>query len=218
MVLRPVYHPQEDEQNMQYPYRATERLDQGTWQTPYGAEYQTTAHDSNCVLPQGPPAQYDQTQFATPYAAPNGENTTYYENTPQHPAYDTNWQNQDQPVHGQQQYNYAPAYEATPSNPQNGPYSHGNTPVPPYQAQDSYKVEPHFSEPEVKQEEQLYARMQQSSPYPDTTYSAPPGIRDEQGYQSIPGQAPPSSSNHGLEQDRGVMGAIAGAAAGGYAG
>jgi hypothetical protein len=219
MVLRPVYRSQENEQNMQFPYWGTGPPDQATWQTPYGAESQTTPY-AGYGPAQSPPLQNDQAQStpAGPYSAFVGEASAYYDSSHQQSAYQSGWQNPYQPLDGQLRHDNDSAYQAPPYQIPKGPYAYGHPSTDTQGAQCFFTSGDHYETPAIKYEEQANATVQQNPSYQDACYSVPPLTRNNEGYEPILGQAPFTDHDQAFEQDRGVMGAIAGAAAGGYAG
>jgi len=217
MVLRPVYHSQADEPNMQYPYQSTEPIDQGTWQTPYGTESQSTAYGVYASSQTSPPP-VDQMQVATgPYAATIGESSNYYDHSQQQLDYKSGWESQNQSVYGESQHDNGPSYDAQ-YQPSQAHYGSDYPPANPYGPQNSYNPNVQYATPEVKHEEQPYANGQQFLPYQEGAFTGPFAPKAEGATQPSPVQAFQPSPDQAFEQDRGVMGAIAGAAAGGYAG
>lgn len=209
MVLRPVYHSQAGGQNMQYPYQEACQPEQGSWQTPYGTQLQAAVPNDHSAQSQrsSPPAAHSQYVPPGPYATATGESSNYYNNSEQRPTYDSSWSNRTEGDHRQSQYNDAPLHQPPYHVPQ-GPYGYEHPGANPYGL--SFQPPSHGAPSEVKQEG-VNAYGQQAEPCQNSAHYGPTEVKQDEAISS-------SGSASQPQEDRGIMGALAGAAAGGYAG
>ena len=188
---------------MQYPSQEPDPPSGGTWQTPYGQA--ASSQDDDRVQPQQSPQERVQDAFhgEHPYAPTRGENSSYYGSAPYTNGSSSSWQD----LYGNAQGNtgiamsqYGQTYAE--ASGQYG-YRHSDYDANQYPAYQQAYQEPEY----VKQEMPVDAYAGQNVPLVDLTR---PEIRP-------PVNAFPLHAS-AQENDRGFMGALAGAAAGGYAG
>ena len=208
MVLRPIHYlPGTDEYtNMQYPNQEPPRRNEETWQMPYGSREASSIGGS---YPQS--QAYDQHSLPpySPYTAAVGESTEYYRAPRQAQTSGAEYSDQVRYSQFSQSLDVASGYERASQFPPRTYDAHEQPVAYDYGTESTYA--PFNIPPEVKQEAEPNAYGRWNASY-TVDLDAP---RPEPTQSSVDGCAAPAA---GTVQDRGIMGAMAGATAGGYAG